>query len=367
MDMRRRPKAARYSGRAKRRDTAEAEDCKNPLNRLKDIRSRIEHFSARPAVRRGLKGLRFLVAAGVIGYLVHSLSSIGWSNLLREMPRTLWFYLTVVVMYFLLPVFETLVYRSFLPARPASLLSVFIRKKVLNMDLMGYSGEVFFLFWVKEKLGIARARILRIMIDMGLTSSMGGVTASGLLVGFLLFFNVLPLDTLIGDTDRMVVLGSLFIGVVLGLAAWQFRHTLFKLPPRTILMLYGAHILRFMTIYVLQILQWWVVLPDVPFVVWGTMLAIWTVTNRLPFLMTRDLVAIALILELPSVLLGGVETAIASMLLTRVAADRVLGISLFIPLSLSAGSRSARIEGASLIKELQEPEHPGAATEDPDA
>jgi len=48
---------------------------------------------------------------------------------------------------------------------------------------------------------------------------------------------------------------------------------------------------------------------------------------------------------LPSDLLGGVETAIASMLLTRVAADRILGFSLFLPLSLFSDSKSARAEG----------------------
>ena len=319
---------------------------------------------ARPGVRRVIKGLRFVIGAGVIAYLVFTLSEIGWRNLLREMPRTPWFYVTIVAMYFLLPVFETVVYRFFLPARPGSLLSVFIRKKVLNMDLMGYSGEVFFLFWVKQRLGIARAKILRIMIDMGLTSSMGGLTASGLLVGFLLFFDVLPLDTLLGDTDRTVVIGSLLIGGVIALAGYQFRHTLFKLPGKTILSLYGAHVFRFLIIYLLQIIQWWVVLPDVSFVVWGTMLAIWTVTNRLPFLMTRDLVAIALILELPAGLLGGVETAIASMLLTRVAADRILGISLFIPLSLMSGSRNARVEGEELIDELSESASEGAQHDD---
>jgi len=85
-----------------------------------------------------------------------------------------------------------------------------------------------------------------------------------------------------------------------------------------------------------------VVLPDVSFMVWGTMLAIWTVTNRLPFLMTRDLVAIALILELPSEMLAGVETAIAAMLLTRIASDRILGLSFFIPLSLASSSQNAR-------------------------
>lgn len=355
MDGKDREAGARYYAPVNCRDTSFPGDCKIPLNRLTDMKARLEAWTAKPAVRRGIKVLRFLVAAAIIVYLLQSLSSIGWGNLVREMPRTPWFYVIVVVMYTLLPVFETIVYRSFLPARPGALLSVFIRKKVLNMDLMGYSGEVFFLFWVKDKLGIARSRILRIMIDMGLTSSMGGLTASGLLLGFLLFFDVLPLDALLGDTDRTVVIGSLFIAGVLALVGYQFRHTIFKLPGKTILGLYGAHLARFLIIYALQILQWWVVLPDVSFVVWGTMLAIWTVTNRLPFLMTRDLVAIALILELPAGLLGGVETAIASMLLTRVAADRVLGIGLFIPLSLARSSRGARIEGESLISELVDP------------
>ena len=346
---------ARYCAPVDCRDTPFPGDCKIPLNRLTDMKARLEAWTAKPAVRRGIQVLRFLVGAGIILYLVQSLSSIGWGNLAREMPRTPWFYVIVVVMYTLLPVFETIVYRFFLPARPGALLSVFIRKKVLNMDLMGYSGEVFFLFWVKDKLGIARSRVLRIMIDMGLTSSMGGLTASGLLLGFLLFFDVLPLDALLGDTDRTVVIGSLFIAGVVALVGYQLRHTIFKLPGKTILGLYGAHLARFLIVYALQILQWWVVLPDVSFVVWGTMLAIWTVTNRLPFLMTRDLVAIALILELPAGLLGGVETAIASMLLTRVAADRILGISLFIPLSLARSSRGARIEGESLISELVDP------------
>jgi hypothetical protein len=295
-----------------------------------------------PLAKRLIMALRYVIGAGVIGYLLYSLSSIGWGNLLREMPRTPWFYVIIVAMYFLLPVFETIVYRFVLPARRRALLSVFIRKKVLNMDLMGYSGEVFFLFWAKEKLDIARTRMLRIMIDMGITSSMGGLTASGLLLGFLLFFDVLPLDLLLGDTDRTLFLGALLIVAVIALAGYQFRHTIFKLPGKIIIGLYSAHVGRFMIIYVLQITQWWVVLPDVSFVVWGTMLAIWTVTNRLPFLVTRDLVAIALILELPSELLGGVETAIASMLLTRVAADRILGFSLFLPLSLFSGSKSAR-------------------------
>ena len=332
------------------------------LSRLQHIQSRTQAWATTPAARRLMKRVRFVAAAGIIGYLVYSLSGMGWGNLIRDMPRTPWFYALVVVMYFLLPIFETVAYRFFIPARRTALLSVFIRKKVLNMDLMGYSGEVFFLFWVKEKLGIARSKMLRVMIDMGITSSMGGFTASGLLLALLLFLDVLPLDLLVGDTDRTLLLGGLLVAAVMVVAGYQFRHTIFKLPGRTILALYGAHVGRFMVNWVLQILQWWVVLPDVSFIVWGTMLAIWTVTNRLPFIVTRDLVAIALILELPAELLGGVETAIASMLLTRVAADRLLGLSLFLPLSLVADSRNARVDGldTALRAEAIEYEEKGA-------
>ena len=312
------------------------------MNRLQSTKATLERFAASRTGQRLMKAVRFLFGAAVVAILFRSLSGIGWSNLLSEMPRTPWFYVIVVLMYFLLPIFETIIYSHFLPAKRSALLSVFIRKKVLNMDLMGYSGEVYFLIWVKEKLGIARSTVLRILIDMGITSSMGALTASGLLVGFLLFFDVLPLDLLLGDTDRAVLFGSLLIIAVIALAGYQFRHTLFKLPGKTILALYAAHFSRFIVIYILLILQRWVVLPDVSFVVWGTMLAIWTVTNRLPFLMTRDLVAIALILELPSEMLAGVETAIAAMLLTRIASDRILGLSFFVPLSLASGSQNAR-------------------------
>lgn len=311
------------------------------MNRFSTIRTRLEDFARSDSAKRLGKILRVAGAIAVIAFLVRSLSGIGWGNLIQEMPRTPWFYVIIVVMYFLLPVFETFVYRPFLKAPKRTLLSAFIRKKVLNLDLMGYSGEVFLLMWAKQRLGIARSTMLRLMVDMGITSSIGGLTASGLLLGFLLFFDVLPLDMLIGDTDRTVVWGFLLIVAVLGLTGYQFRHKVFKLPGSTILKLYAAHLGRYMVIYVLQIAQWWVVLPDVSFVVWGTMLAIWTVTNRLPFLMTRDLVAIALILELPGSLLGGVESAVAAMLLTRIAADRVIGFSMFVPLSLASGGRKA--------------------------
>lgn len=313
------------------------------MKRLDSVKAAIERTTSSTRGKRLIKVVRLLVGVAVVAILFRSLSSIGWSNLLDEMPRTPWFYVIVVVMYFLLPVFETGIYGFFFPARRLSLLSVFIRKKVLNLDLMGYSGEVFFLLWVKEKLGIARGKALRIMVDVGITSSMGAFTATGLLLGFLLATGQIQLEELIGDNDLVLFYGMIVVVLVVAIVGHRFRHTLFKLPGKTILSLYAAHLTRFLLIYLLQILQWWVVLPDIPFYVWGTMLAIQTVTNRLPFLITRDLIAMSVILGLPGIL-EGADTAIAAMLLTRSVLDRIISVSMFVPLSIASGSKNARID-----------------------
>jgi len=295
--------------------------------------------------KRLIKAARILIGLAVVAILFRSLSDIGWANLLNEMPATPWFYVIVVVMYFLLPVFETAIYGTLIPVpvRKLSLLSVFIRKKVLNLDLMGYSGELFFLIWVKDKLGLARGKMLRIMVDVGITSSMGAFAATGLLLGLLLVTGQIQLTQLVGDNDLYLFYGTIIVVAVVVTVGHRFRHTLFKLPGTTIMGLFGVHLSRFLIIYILQILQWWVVLPDIPFYVWGTMLAIQTVTNRLPFLMTRDLVAMSVILGIPGIL-EGADTAIAAMLLTRSVADRIISVGMFVPLSLASGSKSARTD-----------------------
>ncbi|NQV72994.1 hypothetical protein HQ496_07715 [bacterium] len=91
----------------------------------------------------------------------------------------------------------------------------------------------------------------------------------------------------------------------------------------------------------MQILQWWVVMPYMPFDVWGTMLAIVTISNRLPFIPAKDLLAVSVILGVSGVVEGS-SAAISAMMLTRFAIDRLLNLSFFIPLSLSDRKRTSK-------------------------
>jgi len=139
----------------------------------------------------------------------------------------------------------------------------------------------------------------------------------------------------------MVIVGALLLLSVLGVAAYRFRHAIFSLPGKSIIRIYTTHFMRFMLTFGMQILQWWVVLPIMPFDVWGTMLAIMTISNRLPFIPAKDLVAVSVILGLSGVVENS-EAAISAMLLTRIAIDRVLNLSFFIPLSVSDRKKSKK-------------------------
>jgi hypothetical protein len=121
--------------------------------------------------------------------------------------------------------------------------------------------------------------------------------------------------------------------------AYRFRRTIFSLSGKAVLGIYLAHFIRFMLNFAMQITQWWVVLPDMPFHVWGTMLAIVTISNRLPFVPARDLLAASLILGMPGVVESS-GPAIAAMLTTRIVLDRILNLGLFVPLSLSDRKKS---------------------------
>ncbi|MDX1530885.1 MAG: hypothetical protein R3362_05105, partial [Rhodothermales bacterium] len=203
-----------------------------------------------------------------------------------------------------------------------------LRKRVLNMDVVGYSGDVYLFLWAKHKLGLPDRPVWRALKDNAITSSAASLTSAGLLVGLLVVTGELAFLDLLGDRDPAWVVG---VAAVLGSVAVLgvlFRRRLFSLPPRTVAALLGVHLARFGVVYVLQILQWWVVLPGAPFEVWATMLAIIVVTNRLPFLPARDLVAVGAILGM-SDLLAASEAVIAGMLLARSVLDRLLNAAFF--------------------------------------
>lgn len=297
-------------------------------NAVQPLVARASAFAATPLGKVAIRIARGALLVGVVVFLVYQLSDVGWQGVWEGLPRTPWFYALVLAMYFVLPLAEVLIFGWLWDVPFRRLVGVAFRKRVLNADVLGYSGDVYFGVWVHRQLGVSERDVWRVYKDNVVLSALASLASAALVVAGLWFGGFIAFaDLLRGQDPVHVAVGAALVALLFS-AALTFRRALFSLPARTVLILFGVHLGRFFLGYVLQVAQWWVVLPDTPFKVWGTMLAVVLVMNRLPFLPARDLVSIGAILGMVD-LLATSESALAGMLLARSAIDRVLHALLF--------------------------------------
>jgi hypothetical protein len=295
---------------------------------LESVRVRASAFAATPRGKLALRVGRGVALVGILAFLAFQLADVGWRNVLDSLPRTPWFYALVLAMYFILPLTEAGVYGWLWRLSPRRLLGVSIRKRVLNADVLGYSGDVYFVIWAHRRLGLSERAVWRVYKDNTVLAALASLASAGLLVAGLWFGGFIAFADLVRGQDPVhFVVAGVVVAALYG-AAFTFRRTIFSLAARAVVTLVAIHIGRFVLSYTLQILQWWVVIPDAPFEVWGTMLAVVTVMNRLPFVPARDLVSIGAILGMAD-LLAASEAAIAGMLLARSGFDRLLNAAFF--------------------------------------
>lgn len=299
---------------------------------LPDVASWPTRVQAALQTRRGravLRVGRWALVLGVLGWLGFQLSSIGWGEVWASRPRTPWFYVIWLGLYLQLPLIEAVIYRVVWGVPMRAVLPPILRKRALNQDLVSYSGEAYFFSWARRHLDHPDRLLFGTLKDNAIASALATWTAAILLLCVFLATDQIVLTDLIGDASlAYVTAGVVLAAGVVGLGIW-FRGTLLTLAPRTVLGLYGAHLARFLVIvYVLQILQWWVVLPEAPLEVWATMLAVITVVNRLPLLPAKDLIGIGAVLGMTG-LLEASASVIAAMLLTRSVLDKTANVALF--------------------------------------
>lgn len=322
------------------------------------LRQRVQAWAASTVGRRVLRGVRWLFVGGVLVFLGYRLTRIGWGDVMQALPTTPWFYVTILVMYATLPVAESLIYGAAWGTPPRACLPVLLRKRVLNADVMGYSGEVYLLAWAKQRLDAStRALAMAIKDNLVLSSALSLSTAAVLLAGLLLAGQVAVLDALNNPAPVYLVGGGLALAGVAA-ALVRFRRTLFFLPARTVLFIAGVHGGRFVVNYVLQVVQWWVVVPEAPFSAWATLLALFVVMNRIPLLPSRDLLFAGAGIELAASL--GVPTAtVAGMLLVRSGIERALNLGLFAGATAWEQRHGTPVDPATL-SDAALPEHPSA-------
>ena len=282
--------------------------------------------SARKRITGGLRA-GFLI--GVLGYLAYQLTHIGWSNVASALPTTPWFYVLFLLIYASLPVAETLLY-GFLwkQKRPWSGLPVFIKKRVFNKDVLGYSGEVYLFAWARRQVGLPEREIAKTIRDTNILSSAASTVVAVLLLGLFLTAGHLSVHDLLGATTWTYLVGGALGGLVLVAVGLRFRRYLFAMPFRTAALVFGIYCGRLLLGQVLQITQWAVVMPDVAIEVWFTFAALSLVITRLPFVPSQDLIFLGAGLEL-SGMMAVPQAELAAMLLMASVLDKLLNAFLF--------------------------------------
>lgn len=286
------------------------------------------HFAETERGKRLVKTVRAVFVAAIVGVLIYQLSGIGWSRILASLPTHPAFYVLVLAMYFLLPAIESLIYGRLWSLPPLECVGVMIRKRVLNVDVVGYSGEVYLFLWAKDRIAAAPKAIMATIKDNLIVSSVSSLFAAALLIGGLLLTGQIPLKEFVAVPNPYYAgLGAL-AATFLAIVVYRFRRVIFSLPRKLLIGLTAAHVTRFVLGYVFQVAAWWIVLPTASFQTWAVLLVAFVLINRIPFLPSSDLVFVSAgagitpLLDVP-------VAPVVSMLLVRSAADRLLNLLFF--------------------------------------
>lgn len=293
------------------------------------IPERWRAFAGTDAGKRLLRVLRGVFLMAIVGVLIYQIWKIGWERLLHALPSEPAFYVLLLAMYFLLPITEAMIYGRIWSMPPWQCIAVMIRKRVLNMDVIGYSGEVYLFMWAKDRVQRARKAVMGVIKDNLIVSSVSSLLSASLLIGGMLLSGHLALGEVVEIPGPLYVGLGILVAVFIGVLVYRFRHEIFSLSRRTLAILTTAHVSRFLVGYVLQVAAWWVVLPDVPFKTWAILLVVFVVINRIPFVPSSDLVfvsagaSITPFLDVP-------VASVVGMLLVRSAVDRLLSLCFFV-------------------------------------
>lgn len=309
---------------------------------LKNLFQRFKAFEENPAGKRVIRLLGILFTTAIAAYLLYKLTLIGWDKVWQSLPQTPWFYLLLLMMFFSLPLFQVVIYRVTwkVNVKPGELFLALLNKRVLDKDVLGYSGELYLYFWARKYVKQPDKEILHVLKDnVILSSAASTLVAVVLLILFLALGQVkLPREWVNPNIIHVVVLafcGVLIIGLVI-----TFRKRILFLKRKEILAIFAMHICRLLIVQGLQVVQWAVVMPEIPILNWMTLLAVQIIITRIPLLPSRDLVFMGTGIEI-SGFIHVSTSSMAGMLLASSVLNKILNLFFFVMVFLSTRKRGS--------------------------
>jgi hypothetical protein len=259
----------------------------------------------------GVRTIHIVLTLAAAAFLAARLHGLGLTGVIDALPRSAVFYALFAAAYFASPVTDWLIYRFAFSFHDVGL-QVFLRKRVLNEALLDYAGEAYLYAQIRARTGIAATVTASAIKDVALLSGAVSNGATVLLLALLALESPRTFLDIHGIRASLGVAAVLVVGLLAALIV--FRRTLLTADRRTTWVLLAAHTARLMLVLALQVSQWMAGLPGIVLSRWLTVLALWMVATRIPFVPNRDLMLAAAGAALAGIL-AAPPTAVAALFL----------------------------------------------------
>ena len=291
--------------------------------------ARWREIRERPAVAKSLTIIQYTLLAGVIAYLIYRFSQVGWGEVIGALPTTPWFYIFFFLRFLVLPISELAIYEMIWGVPLLRAFPVFIRKRVYNFAVAGYSGEGFLAIWARRNLPVPSKDVVVGVKDNNLLSALASNISTVAMLVVLAVTGGLAASLEALPTGAAVLFAAAFTtALTLSIAVLSFRNRLIALPAVKMKALMGLHAVRMIVILVLHAAMYAAALPGTPVMAWMMFLALQLVLSRIPFIPNQDLVFLGAALSL-SPLVGASEAAVAGMLLAEAGLSQLVNFVLF--------------------------------------
>lgn len=295
---------------------------------------------ADPVVRKTLAVGHWVLLAGVVSLLAWKLAHLGWRDVLRSLPTAPWFYVFFLLRYLTLPIAETAAYEVIWRRSLARRFAAFLRKRVYNSAVAGYSGEGFLTLWARRRLGLSGREALVGVKDNNILSALTANVATIALLASLLATGQLSKAVALVPAGPWLFGFAFTAAAVMTIAVVAFRSRLVALPADRRRRVLAIHAARQIVNLALFAAMYEAALPVTTLAAWSAFIGLQFVISRIPFLPNQDIVYLTAALSLAP-LVGAPPQALAGMLIAEAALSLSLGAGLFI-----ATANVARLEPA---------------------
>lgn len=280
------------------------------------------------------KGIRYLLQAGIIGYLAYKLYDIGLTRVVQSLPENPLFYMLFFLTYFSLPVSEIFIYGVKWNFKGFRAFLVFVQKKVLNTDILGYSGEFYLFYWAKDKLNKPPIEAMKFIKDNNILSSLSSTFVSVVLLIFFLSQGI-DIGQYIPQIENKLTYLWIFLGVaVVIFIAYKFRSYIISMSFNEAAKISAVYTGRLIFTNLVLISQYKIAEPTVPWAVWFSLMAVQIMSTRIPFLPSRDVLYVNVAIEM-SVMLNVPETQLVGVLTANLILKKCVSALSFLATSLT--------------------------------